>query len=162
MARGRGKPSKYDTHVGSKLVMISEWAIKGLTDKDICTNLRIAVSTFCSYKLKYPELVEALKGNKDEADLVVENSMYKNAVGFEYEEVTEELVDGKMQVTRRVTKLSAPNTTAGIYWLNNRQPKKFRTKQEIENNIVFGLRELTEAQTEDLINRYTKGGQPDE
>jgi len=80
---------------------------------------------------KQPELLVALKENRDEADYAIENALYKKAL------------EG--------------DNTAMIFWLKNRQPKKWRDRQEIDSKITFGLGELTDEQAEALINSYTKG-----
>lgn len=128
-----GRPSKYYTHVEPKLLLIEAWARDGLTDADIYTNLGIGKDAFIAYKKQYPELNEILKRSKAEADILVENALYKRALGYEYIETTEELMEGgKMKVTKRVTKQVNPDTTAQIFWLKNRRPKEWRDKQETE------------------------------
>ncbi|CAM4098562.1 transposase [Paenibacillus alkaliterrae] len=139
---------KYDTHVKPKLLLIEAWARDGLTDEDIAKNLDVGVSTFHAYKKDHPELVESLKGSKDEADIKVENALYKRALGFEYDEVTQEPLfnpvtgdpilgdDGeqKIAVTKIVRKMVNPDTTAQIFWLKNRRPAAWRDKQDIEHS----------------------------
>ena len=39
----------------------------------------------------------------------------------------------KMQVTKKVTKQVAPDTTAQIFWLKNRKPDKWRDKPAYED-----------------------------
>lgn len=129
-----GRPSKYHTHVEPKLLQIEAWCRDGLTDADICANIDVHVGTFCEYKNKYPELREALKRNKAEADIIVENSLYKRALGYEYDEITYE--HGKE--VKRVTKQVAPDTTAQIFWLKNRRPKEWRDRNQTEISGVDG------------------------
>ena len=52
----------------------------------------------------------------------MENALFKSAVGYEYTEITKELTDSGMKVTKRVTKQVAPNPTSAIFWLKNRKP----------------------------------------
>lgn len=143
-----GRPSKYDSHVKPKLLLIQAWARDGLTDADICNNLDVGKDAFIEYKKLYPELVDALKTSKEEADIIVENSLYKRATGYEYEEVTQEPLynlatgepllneDGtpKIAVTKIVRKQVAPDTTAQIFWLKNRKKVEWRDKQDIEHS----------------------------
>lgn len=139
-----GRPSKYESHVEPKLLLIEAWARDGLTLEDIAKNLDIALSTFCEYKNQYTELAESLKKNKELADIIVENSLYKRANGYKYEEITYEAIEFKSgsgeDVTiqpatkiKTVIKEVVPDTTAQIFWLKNRKPVEWRDKHEIES-----------------------------
>jgi hypothetical protein len=140
-----GRPSKYETHVQPKLLLIEAWARNGLTEEDICKNLDVSIAAFSNYKLEYMELKESLKRNKEEADVIVENSLYKRALGYAYEEVTREQkldpVTGEniLVVTKVVTKEVVPDTTAQIFWLKNRKPKEWRDRQEHEHSGNVGV-----------------------
>lgn len=78
----------------------------------------------------------------------MENALFKSAVGYEYTEITKELTDSGMKVTKRVTKQIAPNPTSAIFWLKNRKPDEWRDKKETQvsgemsvNNPFAGLSE---------------------
>jgi predicted transcriptional regulator len=58
---------------------------RGLTDAEIAKVLGVAESTLHSWKLKHEEFAEALKRTKEEANAIVEASLYKRANGFYYE-----------------------------------------------------------------------------
>lgn len=124
--------SKYDSHVKDKLVLVTSWARNGLTDLQIAHNLGISEDTFYKYKNKYTEFSEALKKGKEVIDFEVENALLKRALGYKYDEITKELVDGNMVETKRVTKEVQPDTTAQIFWLKNRKPKEWRDKKDVE------------------------------
>lgn len=141
--------SKWE-QVKEKLILIEGWARDGLTDEQIANNLNIATSTFYEYKKEYPEFSEVLKKGKEVVDYEVENALLKRALGYEYEEKTYELkyneqLEKNVEVlTKRVTKQIAPDTTAQIFWLKNRQSGKWRDKQQVEhsgsiNNPFEGL-----------------------
>lgn len=97
--------SKWE-QVKDKLILVEGWARDGLTDEQIAENLGISQDTFYKYKKKYPEFSESLKKGKEIVDYRVENALLKNAL------------EG--------------NVTAQIYWLNNRKPKNWRNKQDID------------------------------
>lgn len=123
------RPSKYESHVQPKLMLIEAWARDGLTDEQIANNLGIALSSFYEYKKEYSEFADALKNGKETIDVMVENALLKSALGYEY---TEEQV-GKDGVYE-VKKYAQPNTTALIFWLKNRRPAAWRDKQDIEHS----------------------------
>ncbi|HAP5518843.1 TPA: helix-turn-helix domain-containing protein, partial [Enterococcus faecalis] len=65
--------------------------------------------------------------------------------GYEYTEVTEELTENGMEITKRVTKQVAPNPTAAIFWLKNRKPDEWRDRKETE---VSGSLNISDAAVE--------------
>lgn len=97
--------SKWE-QVKDKLILIEGWARDGLTDEQIAENLGISKDTFYKYKKQHTDFSDSLKKGKEIIDYQVENALLKNAL------------DG--------------NVTAQIYWLNNRKPKNWRNKQDID------------------------------
>ncbi|MEI2338910.1 helix-turn-helix domain-containing protein [Priestia megaterium] len=133
----KGKYEKWRTEEG--LVLLEGWARDGLTDEQIAHNVGISRSTLNDWKKKYPDISDALKKGKEVVDLQVENALLKRALGYAYEEVTEESQWNEkakryeLVVTKRVKKRQAPDTTAQIFWLKNRRPDKWRDKQDFEH-----------------------------
>lgn len=131
--------SKWE-EIKEKLPLVEAWARDGLVDEQIAANLGISAATLYRYKLEHFEICEALKKGKEIVDFEVENQLLKRAMGYQYDEVTRELInedDGEggvvkvMKVTKVVTKEVIPDTTAQIFWLKNRKPKEWRDKQEL-------------------------------
>lgn len=100
--------SKWE-QVKDKLILVEGWARDGLTDEQIAEKLSISKDTFYKYKKNHTDFSDSLKKGKEIVDYQVENALLKNALGG--------------------------NTTAQIYWLNNRKPKQWRNKQDIENEV---------------------------
>lgn len=142
-----GKYKEWITEEG--LTALSTWARLGLTDEDIAKNIGINVSTLYTWKNKYSKIAKSLTHAKAIADAIVENSLYKRANGFNYEETTKERRINKdtkeyeMVITKVITKMVVPDTTAQIYWLKNRKSDMWRDKHEVKATIV-GLGELRE------------------
>lgn len=128
--------AKYDEWITEEgLIKIEGWARDGLTDEQIANNMGVNVRTVYDWKNKFPQFSHALKKGKDVVDRQVENAMFKSAIGYKYDEVTQELnEDGDLVVTKVVTKQVQPNSTAGIFWLKNRKPKEWRDKIETEHS----------------------------
>ena len=101
--------SKWE-QVKNKLILVEGWARDGLTDEQIAENLGISKDTF--YKKNYSDFSDSLKKGKEIVDYEVENALLKSAL--------------------------SGNVTAQIYWLNNRKPKNWRNKQDVDlsNNGV--------------------------
>ena len=144
--------------VKDKMILIEGWARDGLTDIQIANNLGISKTTFYKLKNEHSELSELLKKGKEQIDYQVENALLKRALGYEYEDKTYETRYDKKQdeyievLTKRVTKQVAPDTTAQIYWLNNRKPKKWRNKQDIDvSNNGISLAEAIQKAYENKV-----------
>ena len=114
------------------LLKIEGWARDGLTDEQIANNIGIRRPTLYDWKNKYHDISDALKKGKEVIDRQVENALLKRALGYEYVEITKELTDLGLTVTKQVTKQVAPDTTAQIFWLKNRKPQEWRDKKETE------------------------------
>ena len=65
-------------------------------------------------------------------------ALFKRATGYEHIEKKVAYVGGKNKVVD-VTKHFPPDATSAIFWLKNRQPKKWRDKKEVEHsgNVKF-------------------------
>ena len=139
----KGKWQKWVTKNG--LLQIGAWARNGLTDEDIAHNMGISCSTLYDWKSKHPEISEALNINKAVADIIVENALFKKAVGCTVKETIKSTIknpDGTVtETTTEKTRELPPDTTAGIFWLKNRKPKDWRDKQEVELSGNVGLTE---------------------
>ncbi len=139
----KGKWQKWVTKNG--LLQIGAWARNGLTDEDIAHNIGINVATLYDWKKKHPEISEALNINKAVADIIVENALFKKAVGCTVKETIKSTIknpDGTVtETTTEKTRELPPDTTAGIFWLKNRKPKDWRDKQEVELSGNVGMTE---------------------
>ena len=109
------KTTYKDWEVEEKILLLQGWARNGLTNEQIASNMDIVVSTLWEWRKKSPKISNALKIGKDEADIQVENALYKAAL------------EG--------------NTTAMIFWLKNRRSKDWRDKiqQEITTESAVKL-----------------------
>lgn len=122
--------------VAERLELVEGWARNGCTDAEIAANLGIALSTFYAYKVEHSEFSEALKRNKELADLQVEGALFRRALGYRYDEETFATVtDGetgeeRQVLVKRVTKEAPPDVTAQIFWLKNRKPQEWRERRE--------------------------------
>lgn len=156
----KGKYQQWLTEEG--LSRLRGWKMRGLTDEQIANNMGIGTTTLYRWMETYEEIRESLKTGKDEADMIVENALFKSACGYDYEEITEELKwdnktrSYKMKVTKKLKKHQPPSNTAQIFWLKNRRAEQWRDK--VENNIT--LNEDTDALSkafEELMGNDDKG-----
>lgn len=102
------KPSLKDWTIPEQLVLIEGWARDGYTMEMIAEKIGITKGTLYGWTNKNEDFLNAIKNGKEVADYKVENALFKNAM------------DG--------------NVTAQIYWLQNRLPKKWKTRNRADDN----------------------------
>ena len=128
-----GKPSTYNPHVHPKEA--KALMAKGMIQRMCAYNLGISPSTLRNWQLKYPEFEAAIQEGASKADEKTVASLYKVANGFKGP-------DGKYY---------PPNERAIRYWLNNRDPNKWRDKQEIVADVRIS--DLSEEEIVDKIKQ---------
>lgn len=123
--------------------------VKGSTDQEIADAFGISVRTVNRWKEKHMSFRKKMDEGKAGADAKVIASLYKRAVGYEYEE-TESLLemDGngnqKPLRVKKVKKHIAPDTMAAMYWLNNRTRTsgEWSQRQDVNFNISEGSKDV--------------------
>ncbi len=130
---------RYRERVKPRLDEIRAWARDGKTEEEIAKALGVAYSTFREYKEQNSALSAALKCARAYDDEVV-YSLHENTIGrvvklqkpfkvrrkfFENGKLVreeEEIVTAEEEIYVQ------PDTLAQMYWLNNRQPSKWKAK----------------------------------
>lgn len=131
-----GRKSKYQTHVEPFLHRIPKWRRDGKTEEQICKKLGVGVSTWNRYKQDYRELREAIKSGKEELIENLEDSLYKRAMGYTYDETkTVASNDGGIEKRRmeKTTRHVPPDTGALAFALKNLAPEKWRDSHDIRH-----------------------------
>jgi predicted transcriptional regulator len=128
---------KIDNELNDKLFLIECWARNGLSNVDIANNLGITTETFYQYIKKYTDFSDALRKGKEITDFIVENALYKRAIGFEYNEIKTKYINGHLAEKTVIKKFIPPDVTAQAFWLKNRKPSDWREKQEVQQSIEF-------------------------
>lgn len=122
-----GAPIKYKP----EYVQLAKYmALAGLTDQQIASELKITRSTLAIWKITYPEFGKMLSDWKAVADEKVERSLYERAIGFSHPDVDIKVIEGKIVETPLI-RYFPPDSTAAIFWLKNRDPKRWRDRQEV-------------------------------
>ena len=126
-----GRPTKYKPEYVDQAFKL---CLLGSTDEEMADFFEISVATLYNWKNEYPEFLEATKNGKEKADANVANRLYNRAMGYSHEEDKIFQYEG-MPVIVPTEKHYPPDTTAAIFWLKNRQPSKWRDKQDIDMSI---------------------------
>mgnify|MGYP000253513775 CR=1 FL=1 len=108
----------------------------GSTDKEMADFFEVAESTLNKWKLDYPLFSESLKKGKAYADANVADRLYQRAMGYQGTEVKTATHEGIITDSKEYVKDYAPDTTAAIFWLKNRQRNKWRDRQEHDVKAV--------------------------
>lgn len=141
-----GRPTKYKPEYAKIARKMCEL---GATDPQLAEAFEVNISTITLWKVTYPEFSAAVKISKDVSDNLVEQSLYKRALGYECEEMDVRVIEGKV-VQTPVKKVYPPDPTAMIFWLKNRQKEKWRDKQEVQHSGSI-MAEMTDEQLEAAI-----------
>jgi len=163
-----GRPSKYRPEYA--LAVEELCREQGYTDKNLAQHFKVSERTINQWKKGYPQFLQSLKKGKDEFDTrVVEQALLKRAVGYSYDETTREPIveydeegneigEKSLTVTKVVRKQIAPDVTAQIFWLKNRNPKRWSDKKEIEHRIEGITEPLTEEELLERLKRAREAG----
>lgn len=130
------RPTKYDKKYNEQVYKL---CLLGATDAEIANFFEVDEATVYRWKKEYPEFCDSIKRGKDIADSNVASKLYHRATGYQHQEIITASFQGTITDTMEVTKHYAPDPTAAIFWLKNRQPKKWRDKQEIDTKITGDL-----------------------
>lgn len=129
---GYGRPSLYEGDKTDKMVF--EFASKKpVIDSQIAEFLGIEVSTLNNWKNKHPSFMESLTKAKEIIDNEVVSALFKRAVGYKKKEIKAFCHEGCV-VTEQIEVEVDPNPTAMIFWLKNRDPNRWKDKQDIEHS----------------------------
>lgn len=93
-------------------------ASKGMTDAEFELIYGLGSGTLKGWRKAYPNFDKALSEGRTSADAQVLFALFKNAVGFSYEE--EQAVGGREPSVLSVKRFKPGETTAQKHWLGNR------------------------------------------
>lgn len=106
--------------------------------------LGISANTFYRWRNEHPEFREATRLGKEAADERVTRSLYHRALGYSHQAVKIFMPAGSTEpVYAPYTEHFPPDTQAASLWLRNRQPDKWRDKQDVEHSGDVSLTVVT-------------------
>jgi hypothetical protein len=98
-------------------------------DTELADFFEVSVQTINTWKKEHPEFVESIKRGKLKADAEIAHKLFHRAKGYSHPDVHISNYQGQITTTP-ITKHYAPDTTACIFWLKNRQPELWRDRHE--------------------------------
>lgn len=162
---GRPREDLYDKYVKGREEAIKAAAKKGATNENLATLLGCGLTTIKKLKKEYPAFDELLRTGKEIADNLVENALFKRAVGFDYEEIVTEVRlnesgTGQTTYVKKTKKHVPPETAAALAWLFNRRPKEWSNRSYAKDTGVVEQKEppkpLTAKQLKELHDRLER------
>lgn len=135
--------NKYETKIkqreGELIDFIREY---NPTDSSISEFLGISRTSFYKYMKDYPEFSQLIDNALRTSYRKIENELYKNAVGYDTQEVTEEFgPDGKVKSRKITRKHINGDLSSQKFILQNRQRMRWDNDDQpsvkINNNIDF-------------------------
>lgn len=123
-----GRPSKYKDEYAEQAYKL---CLLGATDKELADFFDTSEQTINAWKKQQPGFLESLKRGKENADAVVASKLFHRAIGYEHEDTQFATFQGEITDSQTYIKHYAPDTTAAIFWLKNRQPEKWRDKTDV-------------------------------
>jgi hypothetical protein len=121
-----GRPTDYREEYCEQVTKLCRL---GATDKEIADFFEVTETTINNWKIQHTEFFESIKKGKIIADAEIAEKLYHRAIGYEHPDVDIRVIDGEIVETDLV-KYYPPDPVAAIFWLKNRQRKKWRDKVE--------------------------------
>jgi hypothetical protein len=94
----------------------------GFTNEELANAFGMSISQFGLLLSKYPDLKNRLEEAKEAPNFKVEQALFKRALGYPIRETVQE--EGR--AVKVIIKEIAPDPVSCIFWLKNRDPKKWR------------------------------------
>lgn len=131
--RKRGRPPGFGPEHNEQAFKL---ALLGATDEQMAEFWNVTQQTVDNWKRNAPGFLAALMRGKLEADANVAERLYQRAIGYSHEAVKIFMPAGAAEpVYAPYTEHYPPDTQAASLWLRNRQPAKWRDKQELDHTV---------------------------
>jgi transcriptional regulator with XRE-family HTH domain len=142
-----GNPYDVNDRVKRSIIALCQ---QGKTDPEIAQELGIHPRTLANWKADDPNLLQAMSNAKAIADELVEMALFKKATGYSYRAKKFFQHEGCI-LCEEYEEHVPPDTRAAEIWLRNRQPDRWRDKQEIEFSGGIKLEKLTDEEIDKKI-----------
>lgn len=129
-----GRPTKYRKEYDQQAY---DLALMGMTDLELAKFFHVTGASINEWQKVHPSFSKALTSAREFAAGKVVAAMYKNALGYDHDEDKIFNDNGTAMVVKTV-KHYPPNQAAAQFFLKNRDPDKWRDKQEIDHSSTDG------------------------
>jgi hypothetical protein len=139
----RGRPTDYKAEYAEQAAKL---CALGATDFELANFFGVNTATIYRWRNVHADFCEAVTCGKEKADERVARALYNRAVGYTFEsEKIQVMRDGSI-VRAPMLEHVAPDPAAAMNWLKNRQPDKWRDKQdhEVKHDVSDPMKEFME------------------
>jgi hypothetical protein len=153
-----GRPSRYKAEYAEQAY---KFCLLGADDNRLASMFDVDVSTVNRWKLAHEEFRASIKRGKEIADAEIAHSLYHRAKGYSHEAVKIFNNQGEI-IKENYIEHYPPDTGAAMAWLKNRDPQRWRDKQEVEHSgevkqtVSHDLRKLSPEELKNLEQILSK------
>jgi hypothetical protein len=122
-----GQPTSYKTEYRA---LARNYCLLGATNEELAGFFEVSPRTIDNWIASRPEFAGAVREGRLHADADVVSRLYERAMGYVQTIERRELYRGEEKVITSTVHYP-PDTNACMFWLRNRQPKKWRHRAEI-------------------------------
>lgn len=122
-----GRPTKFKPEY---IEQAAKLCALGATEEQLADFFSVNISTLYEWRDKHPQFSESIKEAKNALDAQVEQSLFRRAMGYSHPAV-KIFNDNGAALKVDYTEHYPPDATSMIFWLKNRQPQKWRDRQEL-------------------------------
>jgi len=139
---------------------VKNYCLLGASNHQIAEFLGISASSFPNYCERFPQLREALRAGRTEADATVAKSLFRRATGYSQPAIrifrqrvvqsmncsdsSSETITEYETVTVPYYEHYPPDVSACVFWLKNRHPEMWRDKDNnqppAEDTVEFTMK----------------------
>lgn len=140
-----GRPNKF---FDANKELIFKLAARGFDDAEMAEIIGVDRATLSNWKVKYPDFFDTIKIQKQMSDEKVERALFERACGYVHPETKAQWVqdeNGGRWEYADIQRHYPPDPTSMIFWLKNRQPRKWRDKTDVEHSgmVAFSSEPIT-------------------
>jgi len=121
-----GRPTSFKDEY---IEQVYKLCLLGATDKEIANFFGVCEKTINNWKESIPEFLQSITRGKMISDAEVAEKLRERAIGYSHDDVHISSYEGNITITP-IVKRYPPDTQAASLWLRNRQPDKWRDKQD--------------------------------
>ena len=123
----------------------------GAIDVQLADFFGVCEKTLNNWKKDHPEFLQSIAEAKNDLDSKVERSLFERATGYSHPDTHFSNYQGTVTQTATV-KHYPPDTTAAMYWLNNRQSDRWRSQRHVDHTSDGkSISQMTTAQLEAMV-----------
>lgn len=127
------------------ITLLAGWRREGVSVEEIARRyVGVTDKTFWRWSKESKDLEDAMRVSSDSVNSAVEESLLRRALGYTYEEVIEDLVEGNMRVVRVVHKHMPADVKACLSWLYSRRSDRWRAIQEPIDNTSENIAKVSD------------------